>query len=86
MFSFHNPSNPTLTVDIFVQHPIPFTDLYARAERMADDGITVYISCIDDLIALKQKSGRSQGLIDIENLRGIREKRKHDKHQIPWRG
>lgn len=79
VFSFHNPSRPMLTVDVFVQHPIPFADLYARAEQMEIGGIPVYISCIEDLIALKQKAGRPQDLIDIENLRRIQEKRGHGK-------
>lgn len=77
VFSFHNPSNPMLTVDVFVNHPIPFADLRSRAERMMIDGVPVSVCCIDDLITLKQQAGRPQDLIDIENLRRIQEKRKH---------
>ena len=78
VFSFHNPGNPMLTVDVFVQHPIPFADLRARAERMAIDGVPVYICSIDDLITLKQQAGRPLDLQDIEMLRMIQEKRKRD--------
>ncbi len=77
VFSFHNPSNPMLTVDVFVHHPIPFADLRSRAERMVIEGVPVSVCCIDDLITLKQQAGRPQDLIDIENLRRIQEKRKH---------
>ena len=80
VFSFHNPSNPMLTIDVFVQHPIPFTELRLRAERMAIDGVPVYICSIDDLITLKQLAGRPQDLIDIEKLRRIQEKRKRGEH------
>ena len=80
VFSFHNPSNPMLTVDVFVHHPIPFTELRSRAERMAIDGVPVYICSIDDLITLKQQAGRPQDLIDIEKLRRIQEKRKRGEH------
>jgi len=80
VFSFLNPSSPMLAVDLFVRHPIPFADLHARAERMVIEGVPVYISCIDDLISLKQQAGRPQDLIDIENLRRIQEKRKHGQH------
>jgi len=76
VFSFYNPSDPLLTVDVFVQHPIPFADLRARAERMVIDNVPVYICSIDDLIALKQQVGRSQDLQDVEKLRRIQEKRK----------
>ena len=80
VFSFHNPSKPMLTVDIFVHHPIPFSELLSRAERMVIDGVVVYICSIDDLITLKQQAGRPQDMIDIEKLRRIQEKRKHGKH------
>ena len=79
VFSLHHPANPMLTVDVFVQHPIPFADLYARAERLVIDGVPVYICSIDDLISLKRLAGRPQDLVDIEKLRLIQEKRKRDK-------
>lgn len=80
VFSFHNPSNPMLTVDVFVDHPIPFAALRSRAEKVMIDAVPVYICSIDDLIALKQLAGRPQDLIDIEKLRRIQEKRKHGEH------
>lgn len=79
VFSLFNPSNPMLTVDLFVQHPIPFTDLHSRAERMVIEGVPVYICSIDDLITLKQQAGRPQDLLDIEKLQLIQEKRQRGK-------
>lgn len=79
VFSFYHPSDSMLTVDVFVQHPIPFPDLLARAERMAIADIPVYICSIDDLIALKQQAGRPQDLIDIEKLRRIQEKKRGER-------
>lgn len=76
VFSFHNPANPMLTVDVFVQHPIPFADLRSRAECMVIEGVPVYICSIEDLITLKQQAGRPLDLLDIEKLRLIQEKRK----------
>ncbi len=43
VFSFYNPADPMLTVDVFVHYPIPFADLLARAERMVIDNVPVYI-------------------------------------------
>lgn len=80
VFSFFSPSNPMLTIDLFVHHPIPFADLHARAERMVIDGVPVYICSLDDLIALKQLSGRPLDLQDIEKLRIIREKRQRGRN------
>jgi len=66
------------SVDVFAYHPIPFAELHSRAERMVIDGVLVYICSIDDLITLKKQAGRAQGLVDIEKLRRIQEKRKSD--------
>lgn len=79
VFSFFNPSNPMLSIDLFVHHPIPFTDLHSRAERMVIDGVPVYICSIDDLITLRQLAGRPQDLQDIEKLRLIQGKRQRGK-------
>ena len=79
VFSVHNPSAPVLTVDVFVHNPIPLTERRSRAERMVIEGAPVYVCGIDDLITLKRQADRPQDLIDIENLRRIREKREHDK-------
>ncbi len=32
VFSLYDPANPVASVDLFVEHPIPFADLLARAE------------------------------------------------------
>ena len=80
VFSFFNATNPMLTIDLFVHHPIPFTDLRSRAVCMVIDGVPVYICSIDDLIALKQLAGRPQDLQDIEKLRLIQEKRQRGEH------
>lgn len=78
VFSLFNPSNPMLSIDVFVHHPIPYAALRSRAERMVIDSVPVYICSIDDLVALKQQAGRPQDLLDIEKLRRIQEKRKHE--------
>jgi hypothetical protein len=77
VFSFHNPVNPMLSIDLFVEHPIPFDDLRSRAVRLDIDGVAVYICSIDDLIVLKQQAGRPQDLQDIERLQRIKAKRQH---------
>ena len=76
VFSFYHPTDSMLTVDVFIHHPIPFSDLSARAERVVIADVPVYICSIDDLIALKQQAGRPQDLIDIEKLRRIQQKRR----------
>jgi hypothetical protein len=78
VFSFFDPGNPVLTVDLFVYEPVPYHDLAHRAVRIDIDGITVPVCSINDLIALKMKSARSRDLDDIEHLREIQRIQKKD--------
>jgi len=71
VFSFFDPHNPVVTVDLFVYEPVPFHELVLRAKRMDIGGTTVSVCSIDDLIGLKLKAGRLRDLDDIEHLREI---------------
>jgi len=71
VFSFFDPLNPVVTVDLFVYEPVPFHELVLRAKRMDIGGIRVPVCSIDDLIGLKMKAARPRDLDDIEHLREI---------------
>ena len=56
-------------VDLFLEHPLPFDELWARSVVMSLRGVPVRVGSIDDLIALEapgRPSRRSQrgGIID----------------------
>jgi predicted nucleotidyltransferase len=76
VFSFFDPRNPLLTVDLFVYEPIPFQELALRSERMDIDGIIVPVCSINDLIALKMTVARPRDIDDIEHLQEIQRIRK----------
>ncbi len=71
VFSMFDPANPLRTVDLFVENPIEFEALWARAETVELDTTSVKIASIPDLIELKIMAGRPQALDDIERLREI---------------
>jgi hypothetical protein len=71
VFSMWDPSNPMRTVDLFVNHPIGFEDVWQRSEIVQLTTTWVRIASIEDLIRLKQISGRAQDLTDIEQLQKI---------------
>ncbi|MGH2923935.1 MAG: DUF6036 family nucleotidyltransferase [Solirubrobacterales bacterium] len=48
-----------------------FSDLEARAQKVAIDGETVLVASVDDMIAMKLASGRPQDLADVEELRAL---------------
>ncbi len=71
VFSMFDPSNPMRVVDLFVDHPIPFEELWARSDQFELRQTTVRVASIPDLIQLKRRAGRPQDLADIEQLEAI---------------
>jgi predicted nucleotidyltransferase len=71
VFSMFDPSNPMRVVDLFVDHPLPFEDLWARSVRFDLEEMTVRVASISDLIQLKRLAGRPQDQADIEQLEAI---------------
>ncbi len=71
VFSLWDPTQPMREVDLFVEHPIEFEGLFARAEIVPLDTTTVRVASIPDLIALKRLASRPQDLADIEALEAI---------------
>ena len=72
VFSLWDPRDPMRVVDLFVDHPIDFEELWSRSELVELRTTSVRIAAIDDLIRLKEMAGRAQDLADVEKLREIR--------------
>lgn len=75
VFSMVDQANPMRVVDLFVDHPIPFEELWARSESIALTNVAVRVASIPDLVHLKRRASRPQDLLDIEALEVI-ERRK----------
>ena len=60
-----------LSLDLFIENPIAFSDLWARAEEMTLDDLSLKVASIPDLIRLKQMAGREQDVQDIKYLQEI---------------
>ena len=78
VFNMYDPSNPLRSVDLFVQSPVPFEELWSRSQLIELPSGTVRVASIDDLIHMKEKAGRSRDLEDIEALRALRDGRATD--------
>lgn len=72
VFSLHDPDNAFRHVDIFVEYPVPFADLWGAASRINAGGVTVAVASVDHLIAMKTEAGRPRDLEDIAALRALR--------------
>lgn len=71
VFSLYDPSNPLLTVDLFVRPPVPFEELWGGADVMRVGAIDVRVASIPHLIAMKRTVGRVQDREDVARLEEI---------------
>lgn len=73
VFTLLDFDNPLRVVGLFVEHPIPFEELWERSEVLPVGTTEVRVASIPDLIRLKKLPGRPQDRIDIERLQQILE-------------
>lgn len=71
VFSLWDPSDPMREVDLFVDHPIEFGDLWRDSKRVALRSCHVRIASISHLITMKRLANRLEDQIDIEALEVI---------------
>jgi hypothetical protein len=76
VFSMWDPKSPMREVDLFVESPLPFEELWERSELVSLGTVPIRIAGIRDLVALKRLAGRPQDLRDIDALEAIERKKK----------
>jgi predicted nucleotidyltransferase len=76
VFSMISGGSPHTNVDLFVTEPFDFDAEYVGAGRHeVEPGIEAPLVSIDQLIAMKQTAGRGKDLLDVEELKKIKELR-----------
>ncbi|MBI5699775.1 nucleotidyl transferase AbiEii/AbiGii toxin family protein [Candidatus Saganbacteria bacterium] len=68
VFSFQHPDNPFVLIDVMINNPFNFDEMFARRATMDSKGIKLSVVAVDDLIRLKEIAGREQDLSDIQAL------------------
>lgn len=80
VFSMWKPDEPLVSVDLFVQYPVNFDQLWNNAEQIDLGELSIRIASIPHLIEMKKQANRPQDLIDIEKLTVIAAKKKSNNH------
>ncbi len=70
-FTFQRPDRPLDVLDVLIDSPLSYQQLEPNAERLHAEGLTLVIAGIDDLIQMKQGTGRAQDDADIESVRWL---------------
>ncbi|MGA2090948.1 MAG: hypothetical protein ABSH12_05755 [Endomicrobiales bacterium] len=70
-FSLHDPKNSFFSLDILIGVKIDFNKAYARREIFKSGEIEISVLSVEDIISLKEKSGRPQDKSDVHYLRKI---------------
>lgn len=75
VFSLFDPADPLLRVGLFVDEPIPFDELFGRAEILPLATTRVRVASIPDLIRMKRLADRPRDREDVEQLERLLEAR-----------
>jgi hypothetical protein len=74
VFSLFSPSHPASEIDLFLEPPLDFEAAYNRAPRIEiKPGLSATFCSIEDLIAMKRRTGRDQDSADAEALRRLQQ-------------
>jgi len=71
VFSLYDPKNPFLILDIFVEIPFDFDEVYKKVKRIKFEDTVIPVVPIRELIKMKEKSDRPQDRADIFYLKKI---------------
>jgi hypothetical protein len=72
-FSFYHRKDNYKSVDIVLVHPLDFEKAFANRTVKPAKGIEIYVASIDDVICMKEWSGRKQDLSDAALLKRAKE-------------
>ncbi len=72
VFSFFDPGDPFLTIDIFIDYPVEFEGLFERSVVKKLGNLPVRVCSREDLLTMKRKAGRPKDLEDVRLLERIK--------------
>ncbi|MBL4652272.1 MAG: nucleotidyl transferase AbiEii/AbiGii toxin family protein [Flavobacteriales bacterium] len=67
-FSFFNPSNNTMAIDLLVKTPKPFAEYWENKIVRKAENHQLYLISVDDLLEMKTFANRAQDRSDVKSL------------------
>ena len=71
VFSLYDPRNPFIILDVLIEFPFDFSEVYNRRKKIRLEDTTISIVPLDVLIAMKKGTGRPQDRADVFYLSKI---------------
>jgi hypothetical protein len=72
VFTFIKPDNPFEIIDVFMEEPISFDEMWKNRFSLSAFGCILNVVGIDDLISMKKIAGREKDDYDIRQLERIK--------------
>lgn len=79
VFTVLDERQPLFAIDLFLEPPIPFEELFARSEVHDHSQCRIRVASVDDLVRMKLLADRPKDRLDIYKLRTIQGLQKDDK-------
>ena len=76
VFSLYDTKNPFFLIDIFVEVPFDFDEVYKQRKRIKFEDTIIPVVPIKTLIEMKKKSGRPQDRADVFYLKNFSKRQK----------
>jgi hypothetical protein len=73
VFNVYDPRDPLRSIDLFVEPPLPFEELWAQSVVIPLPAVDIRVASIDDLIEMKRRTGRPEDVADIAALEELRD-------------
>ncbi|GLI38240.1 nucleotidyl transferase AbiEii/AbiGii toxin family protein [Geobacter hydrogenophilus] len=71
VFSFFDPKNPFILLDVFIEMPFDFSKVYDNRVKIRAGTTFVPLVPVSTLIEMKEKAGRPKDLADVYYLKQI---------------
>lgn len=71
VFSLYDPRNPFIILDVLIEFPFDFSEVYNRRKKIRLEDTTISVVPLDVLIAMKKGTGRPQDRADVFYLSKI---------------